>query len=101
MIRIKRGVDISNLSQPMGVAIDILGALYREELKSDLVITSGRDGKHTHVLHYVGCALDFRIRNLTPFDQARVEGLAQSALGDQYDAVLKDTHLHVEFDPRE
>ena len=102
MIYIKPGVDISNIQPQMVMATLILHAIYREQFKSDLTITSGRDGKHRHVLHYVGQALDFRIRNLIASDQERVEGLATEALGDQYDAIreVNPGHLHVEFDPR-
>ena len=103
MIYIKPGVDLSNIQPQMVIATLILHAIYREEFKSDLTITSGRDGKHRHVLHYVGFALDFRTRDLILSDQERVEGLATEALGGQFDAIHEITvgqHLHVEFDPR-
>ncbi|HUW12296.1 MAG TPA: hypothetical protein VM537_21400 [Anaerolineae bacterium] len=102
MIRIKPGVDLSNLQPQMLLAILVVASIYREEFKSDLTITSGRDGKHRHVLHYVGQAVDFRTRDLILSDQERIEGLATAALGDQYDAIheINPDHLHVEFDPR-
>ena len=101
MIRIEKGVDICNLSPQMAVAVAVLQSAFRETLSAALTITSGRDGNHRHVLHYVGQALDFRIHNLTTSDMDRVEGLCQGLLGEQYDVVLENDHLHVEFDPRQ
>lgn len=107
MLQIKPGVDLSNLSPQMGIAAQVVRDVYREIFKSDCVITSGRDGKHLTVIHYLGQALDFRVNNLAPADRGRVKGEVKRALGgerSQYDVVLKEHAespcLHVEFDPR-
>ena len=105
MISIKPGVDLTGLSGELAAAIPIVAAVFLEEFKSDCVITSGRDGKHRHITHYLGYALDFRTRHLLATDRCRVEGLVQKALGGaegQYDVILEDgpDHLHVELDPR-
>ena len=100
MIQLKRGIDLANLTPQMALAATVVASIYREDFKANLVVTSGRDGDHTHLPHYLGYALDFRTRHLVPGDRACVQGRVQSALGDQYDVILEDDHLHVEFDPR-
>lgn len=100
MIRLKRGVALSGLQPQMILAVMAAQSLFREEFGADLIITSVCDGPHEHVLHYVGQAVDLRTKHLIPGDRIRLAPALQSMLGDQFDVILEDDHLHVEYDPR-
>lgn len=107
MIRIKPGVELNNLSPQMVVALLVVASVFRESFKKDCIITSGSDGDHTTIVHYIGQALDFRVLHLEPSERLQVRRLVEDALGgegSQYDVVLKKYGtgdcLHVEFDPR-
>ena len=99
MISIKPGVDLSNISPQMAIAHSIVSDFYRDVGQS-CRITSGRDGTHTHVLHYVGQALDYGIQGFTQGLLMSLLRDLQAALTSQYDVVCESDHIHVEFDPR-
>jgi len=67
-----------------------------------LVITSITDGKHgENSLHYVGLAIDLRTRNLPEDNSEAIAGRAlKDALGKDYDVIVHNTHIHIEFDPK-
>lgn len=70
-------------------------------LGATCIITSGSDGKHgVNSLHYKGLALDFRTRDLSPLEQQELKQMCLQDLGKDYDVVLEEDHLHVEFDPK-
>lgn len=65
------------------------------------VVTSGGDGHHQeNSKHYTGEALDFRIRDLQPEQMRTLVQLCQKRLGQDFDVVLEQSHLHVEYDPK-
>ena len=67
----------------------------------EFVITSGVDGNHyMHSLHYTGLAYDYRTRDLTPGQQKMWTALIEERLGPDFDVVLEEDHLHVEYDPK-
>ena len=77
----------------------IIREVYRD-FGAECVLTSGIDGKHREdSLHYSGQAFDFRTRNVPAADLAHLVATLAQALGDEFDVVLEETHLHVEFDP--
>lgn len=90
---------------PSGVRTEILWALMiAEEVfrnhGSPLVVTSLTDGVHSsRSLHYSGCAVDLRIWHLR--DPKACADELRSELHDDFDVVLEDTHIHVEWDPKE
>lgn len=67
-----------------------------------LVITSANDGKHMKgSRHYSDDAFDLRIRNILPGGSAKAwVARMQERLGDDYDVVLEEDHIHVEYDPK-
>jgi hypothetical protein len=88
-----------------GLSLEILYALYQAALiwrargMTSLVITSAIDGPHKpSSLHHEGHAIDLRSRTL-PDDIGMAAELA-SRLGDDYDVVVEQDHLHIEYDPR-
>ena len=65
------------------------------------VLTSGNDSKHSeNSLHYKNMALDFRTRDLTPDQQMSWTDRMRNSLGNKFDVVLENNHLHVEYDPK-
>lgn len=119
MIRkIKAGVSLRGLAPEMLIADAVVAAVYQELGADELVITSVGDGTHgDHSLHTRDplriLAIDYRrwtLRRLgaadmdprvvaTIDDAPEAARLIQHRLRDQFDVVLEDTHLHVEFDP--
>jgi hypothetical protein len=103
VISVKPGVTLGNLVPQMTLAAQVVASVYASHDR-DCVITSGDDGEHTTIVHYVGCALDFRTTHLTQAGEAKIiQREIQAALGSQFDVVLKvhpSPCLHVEYDPR-
>ena len=64
-------------------------------------ITSACEGEHmVGSKHYQGDALDFRVRATRKHERPALAEAVSEALGDDYDVVLEETHLHVEYDPK-
>ena len=109
-LRIKEGVSIRGLQPQAFHAWYVAGEVYAELYNADCYLTGGVDGKHGHgSLHYVGLAIDLRIRNLvTPdaitdmtIDKAVViQAELKTRLGVEYDVVLESNHFHIEFQPK-
>lgn len=110
MIKVKEGVSIRGLQPQAFHAWYIAGQLYDEHYDVDCILTAGVDGKHGHgSLHYVGLAIDLRIRNLSPGNDLGPTTMARAtvlknelkrALGIEYDVVLESNHFHIEFQPK-
>lgn len=99
---IKIGVDLRGIHPQISVAYCIASAIYREKASVPCVITSASDGKHgPNSLHYKGLALDLRTSSMRPEQRSQVHIALQSALGPQFDVVLEDDHIHLEFDPKD
>jgi hypothetical protein len=80
------------------LAMDLADRHHWEVCGREAEITSIVDGDHSeHSRHYVGLAFDIRIWYMpNPADFAK---WLREHLGTNYDVVLEDTHIHVEFDP--
>ena len=100
---IKPGVDLRNLVPQMALAYTIAHACYARIAPGvDCVITSASDGVHMlNSLHYGGKALDLRTRTLTPTQATQLLHAIQDALGSQFDVLLEETHLHLEWDVKD
>lgn len=104
MLILKPGVQLANLSAQMVLAAEIVNACYQNVGVKECVITSGSDGAHRAPLHAVGCALDFRSKNVPRIKLESLRKEVQRSLGPNFDVVLEDVggeneHLHVEYDP--
>ena len=67
----------------------------------ELVITSGKDGKHKDdSLHYRGNAFDCRTYTLSGEDLPKVANTLKAKLGINYDVVIEKDHIHVEYDKK-
>lgn len=102
LLKIKSGVIVS---KQVVIAAAVVNAANVLGLPVDMLITSGRDGKHMQdSLHYLDRALDFRIKHLSPADKIALKEAVAQRLGPEYDVLLEDReqpneHLHVEYDP--
>lgn len=100
MISIKDGVNISGIRPEMSVALQIVAYVLTTNGYSTIV-TSVMDGKHGRgSLHYVGCAMDIRTRHIPEGQQDALVLVMRESLGAQFDVVLEDTHIHIEFQPK-
>lgn len=97
MIHIKEGVRLHGIRPEMVLALVIADQVY-ERLDHELVVTSVIDGKHSRTsLHYVGAASDLR---LPGGDGIVVRDRIAHCLGPDYDVVLEDDHIHIEWQPK-
>ena len=98
-LSLKEGVQLTGLRPEMVLATVVIDAVYTE-LGVPTVITSAVDGQHSeNSLHYTGLALDFRTNTLPPDFQGKLLNLVTTRLGAEFDVVLEEDHLHVEFQP--
>lgn len=106
-MKIKEGVKLSGLRPEMTVALLAVGRIWSNlGASNNAVITSALDGKHSRAsLHYVGFAIDVRLPNYyygyNEEDNDRAVKALKSSLGDQFDVILEETHIHIEFQPKE
>ena len=99
-LTLKRGVSLLGTRPEMCMAAVVVASVYSTYNNAECVITSACEGKHgRNSLHYVGLALDFRIKNIPIGWHDRLRQSVQDALGPDFDVVLEKTHLHVEFQP--
>lgn len=98
---IKAGVDLRGLQPQMAVAYTIAAVVFWEQAGESCWITSATDSVHgANSLHPKGLALDLRTKHLRSELVHPVFVKLKEALGEQFDVVLEDDHLHVEFDPK-
>lgn len=85
----------------MVLAAVVVASVYHDH-NYECVITSATEGSHSiGSLHYSGEALDFRTNHIplkVVLDQMVTD--IKLALGGDFDVVLEQDHLHVEFQPK-
>tara|TARA_Y100000310_G_C20690483_1_gene821854 strand:- start:1389 stop:1697 length:309 start_codon:yes stop_codon:yes gene_type:complete len=99
---IKHGVRTSvSLQDPILCILPKLESIYHR-YGHECVITSAVEGRHKEgSKHYEGLAIDIRIRFFNSQEQKNEVFLKiQAELGPDYDVVLHDTHIHIEYDPK-
>lgn len=100
-MRFKDGVDLSGVRPELVLAMSVADGVYNA-FGEMLVITSVMDGEHMPAsLHYVGAAFDCRYPVHSDAVVRSVVSQLRRALGPQYDVVEEETHLHIEFQPKE
>lgn len=93
-------VNLYGLHPQMQIANCKLSVLFYQFGVDNMVLTSAIDGKHsTHSLHKKGRACDYRIWYLDQKDYRRFVQRCKAVLGAEYDVVMEEDHLHVEYDP--
>ena len=79
-------------------ALQTVDEVWREVGQSEAVVTSTYEGTHMpSSLHYVNRAADFRL----PIEAKAVVDKLKAKLGPDFDVVLEQTHIHIEFDPKD
>lgn len=95
-MRLKPGVRLLGLRPEMWAVV-----LAARELWHPVTLTSAVEGTHSPGSHhYKGYALDLRTHGLSVEPQDARQML-QEALGGDFQVILEEDHLHVEFDPQE
>ena len=100
-MRIKRGVDASEVKHQIWFAIGFTEAGCQLNDLGWVVVTSLRDGVHgPNSLHPKGLAVDIRSRDMGAKlpDVFRLLRIHLEPLG--FDCVLEIDHIHIEFDPK-
>lgn len=97
MIQLKRGVRAAGIRPEIVLALQVAEGIWQDQGKA-LVVTSLTEGRHSRTsLHYSGAAADLRIWDL---DAERARRELADALGEDYDVVLEQDHIHCEFQPK-
>lgn len=99
-IQLKEGVSLVGLRPEMSFGASIAASVFLG-YGYDAIITSVTEGQHSLTsLHYVGFAVDFRVRHIPEDLREAIANTIRSALGAEFDVILKPTHIHVEFQPK-
>ena len=97
-MQIKEGVRIHGLSAEIIVGLLIADVVFTRH-ESPLVVTSAIEGQHMNgSLHYIGHAIDVRLPRKEIVSTVMAELILR--LGDDFDVVEEDTHIHIEFQPK-
>ncbi len=99
---LKAGVDLRGITPQLAIAYTIASWIYSNKAGARCIITSGSDGKHgPNSLHYQGKALDLRTYHLRPDQVHPIYLSLKECLGEQFDVVLEQDHIHLEFQPKD
>jgi len=98
-MKLKEGVSIAGLTVQALLGIVIAKTIYAK-YGDEFVITSGADGEHMEgSLHYVGQAFD--LRSPAASTRNNISKEMADALGADYDVVPEETHIHIEYQPKD
>lgn len=101
MLLLKPGVRVAGLRPEILLAV-VAAERVCAEMGVDCVVTACVDGVHkAGSLHYRGLAVDLRIRDFRPGDADKAITRIKQCLGADYDVVLENDHIHVEFDQKQ
>lgn len=97
----KDGVQLAGLHPRVMLRLPDIESVTKFIFTREAVITSALDGQHMEgSLHSRGRALDLRINDQP---QPKILGYFQmmkQRLGKDWDVVLENDHLHIEWDPK-
>ena len=97
MIILKDGVKAQSVKQEIVLALMVIAGIC-EEHDIDLVVTSIRDGVHSHnSKHKLGYAVDIRSREISDGYKVEFTQRIRDALTDEYYVKLEDDHIHIQF----
>ena len=101
MLLLKPGVRVAGLRSEILLAV-VAAERVCAEMGVDCVVTACVDGVHkAGSLHYCGLAVDLRSRDFRPGDLDKAIARIRQCLGADYDVVLENDHVHVEFDQKQ
>lgn len=97
----KSGVPSDTLAKDMWRLLNVIDVITLYTTKRFAIVTSTTDGKHKKgSLHYVGLAVDLRIKDLTPVVTGSYYHALKLALSRLCDVILEKDHIHVEYQPK-
>lgn len=100
---LKNGVKIKGIKPECIIGILFAESLWKFLFKTNdpIVITSITDGKHSYKsLHYKGLGFDIRTKFLTSEQKNIFFDALKKNMDLEFDIVMEDTHIHVEYDPK-
>jgi hypothetical protein len=101
MLMLKFGVRVAGLRPEILLAV-VAAERVCAEMGVDCVVTACVDGVHqAGSLHYCGLAVDLRSRDFRPGDLDKAIARIKQCLGADYDVVLENDHIHLEFDQKQ
>ncbi len=99
-MKLKHSVSLTGIRPEIIIAIMAAMTVFNA-LKEELILTSIRDGKHSQgSRHYIGLAIDIRIRHLSDEIAKLARDNIKKALTNDFDIILESDHIHIEYDPR-
>lgn len=99
-MKLKKGVKINGIKPEMVTALIVADNVW-QDFGEELVVTSCTDSIHSLAsLHYVGYAVDLRIKYFDKDEKIEIAQALRDALTDEFDVVLESTHIHLEFQPK-
>ena len=100
LLKLKKSVDPAQIKPEINLAIQVASSIWSRQNEPVLTVTSISDSQHGPAsLHYVGYAVDLRIRELHSNPEDLVKALTEF-LPDCYDVILESNHIHLEYQPK-
>jgi hypothetical protein len=100
MLLLKPGVRVAGIRPEVLLAVVAAEGVF-EEAGVDLVLTACVDGKHSlGSLHYAGQVVDIRTRDVPPEMRQKLAARVRECVGEDYDMILEETHMHLEYQPK-
>ena len=107
-MKFKQGVEVDNLLPAMWPDLCRLDRAWREQYGYDLMVTSGRDGKHSARTsdHYRGGAIDCRTWTtetsgvqMNNIERGKAFRLVKRELGQDWFVKSEADHIHASYRP--
>ncbi len=101
-MRVKQGISIAGIQAETVVGLFMAVPIVEKHLLAEARMTSGTEaaqGRVIRSLHVVGYAFDLGIAGLTPGDADELRDDLVAAMGDEWDILIRSTHVHVEYQP--
>lgn len=96
----KDGVSLKGLKPEILNILPVLDRIHAKVVLSrETVITDAISSRPYKSLHPQGYAIDIRIRDLTDEEVLNLYVEIVMAIGQCYDVVQEDDHIHIEYDP--
>jgi len=100
LLKLKKGVNPSQIKPELNLAVTVALSIWSRQSEPVLIITSITDSQHGNAsLHYIGYAIDIRIRELHSNPKDLSDALRDSLVSD-YDVILEKDHIHLEYQPK-
>jgi len=97
----KIDVNIASLHPKLRERLSDIDYVFWGYTDQEAVIISGNDGQHAEKsLHYADRAIDLRAWYLSGETMENVVLALRRELGEDFNVVEEDNHIHIEYDPK-